>query len=323
MPKIIDLTGQTFGKLTVVSVASIRDRRGTSWNCDCACGNTFVMLGVRLRCGNAKSCGCIRKTVQRTRMLPLVTGRKFGRLTPEKYEGKNRWLCRCDCNRQSVVTTKRLLDGLSQSCGCLRKELLSAQFDKKALAHVGEVTGNLHCEAYLGKRTRHRRNEVRHFFRFRCLLCGTKVERPWKNKGNSCGCTWTLASIRRRRTPEQQVMYVISTRLRNLFKKAMESKNLEKANATFAAFGYTQHQVVEHIKSKLKPGMTWENRRQWHIDHIVAVSTAETEAELIKLFALENLQVLWWWENLSKGSLPMDVWQKRQGVHATLPAPSS
>ncbi len=39
----------------------------------------------------------------------------------------------------------------------------------------------------------------------------------------------------------------------------------------------------------------------WHIDHIVPLDSAETEAELVKLFRISNIQLLWASENLEKG----------------------
>ena len=47
--------------------------------------------------------------------------------------------------------------------------------------------------------------------------------------------------------------------------------------------------------------MTWNNRSEWHIDHIIPLSSAKTEEELYKLFHYTNLQPLWAKDNLIKG----------------------
>ena len=51
-----------------------------------------------------------------------LTGRRFGKLTvlePAANAGtKTAWLCRCDCGKETVVTTQRLRDGHRTSCGC-------------------------------------------------------------------------------------------------------------------------------------------------------------------------------------------------------------
>lgn len=53
----VDLAGQRFGRLLVVSYAETRKRRAY-WNCLCDCGNAPVMLGKDLRSGHSQSCGC-------------------------------------------------------------------------------------------------------------------------------------------------------------------------------------------------------------------------------------------------------------------------
>lgn len=56
----VDLTGKTFGNLTVLyRVANNADGR-TVWHCKCACGNEIDILGNRLLTGNTTSCGCIK-----------------------------------------------------------------------------------------------------------------------------------------------------------------------------------------------------------------------------------------------------------------------
>lgn len=60
MPKLIDLTGQRFGRLVVLSFAEKKNRR-MMWNCICDCGNKVVVCGTDMRSGNTQSCGCQRK----------------------------------------------------------------------------------------------------------------------------------------------------------------------------------------------------------------------------------------------------------------------
>ena len=58
--KIINLTGQTFGRLTVLSYACTKKNRAY-WNCLCKCGKKTIVQGTNLRCGNTRSCGCLQK----------------------------------------------------------------------------------------------------------------------------------------------------------------------------------------------------------------------------------------------------------------------
>jgi hypothetical protein len=61
-----------------------------------------------------------------------LTGKRFGRLIPIKrvengHFGRVRWLCQCDCGRQSVVYKYRLSEGKTRSCGCLYRETAGAR----------------------------------------------------------------------------------------------------------------------------------------------------------------------------------------------------
>ncbi len=51
-----------------------------------------------------------------------LTGQRFGKLTvlapAENIGSRTAWLCRCDCGRETVITTLRLRDGRRTSCGC-------------------------------------------------------------------------------------------------------------------------------------------------------------------------------------------------------------
>jgi hypothetical protein len=60
MPAALDLTGQKFGRLTVVEFA----RRGTyrrMWRCSCSCGEAVVVATNSLRSGHTRSCGCLAR----------------------------------------------------------------------------------------------------------------------------------------------------------------------------------------------------------------------------------------------------------------------
>lgn len=64
MGHVIDITGQRFGRLTVIqlhSAATRSPRRNTRWWCQCECGATVIAFGVNLKSGNTESCGCLRK----------------------------------------------------------------------------------------------------------------------------------------------------------------------------------------------------------------------------------------------------------------------
>ena len=62
----------------------------------------------------------------------------------------------------------------------------------------------------------------------------------------------------------------------------------------------TIEQFREYIAAKFKKGMSFDNHGQWHLDHIVPLSIAATEEEIIKLNHYTNFQPLWAEDNLIK-----------------------
>lgn len=57
---MIDLTGRTFGRLTVLGPHGKIGRRFW-WECRCTCGVTKSICGDNLKSGRTNSCGCLRK----------------------------------------------------------------------------------------------------------------------------------------------------------------------------------------------------------------------------------------------------------------------
>ena len=56
--KLVDRTGQLFGKLTVVEQAGRDKLKKVLWRCKCECGNETVVVSGSLVTGNTTSCGC-------------------------------------------------------------------------------------------------------------------------------------------------------------------------------------------------------------------------------------------------------------------------
>lgn len=96
-------------------------------------------------------------------------------------------------------------------------------------------------------------------------------------------------------------MYRMAYNIRNRTKTAFRRNYWQKNGATEQMLGADYKTVFSHIESRFKEGMTWKNQGEWHIDHIIPLSSARTEKELIELCHYTNLQPLWAKENLIKG----------------------
>lgn len=54
-----DISGNKYGRLTVIEFAGIGKENRAMWRCKCDCGNEIVVIGKSLRSGNTRSCGCL------------------------------------------------------------------------------------------------------------------------------------------------------------------------------------------------------------------------------------------------------------------------
>lgn len=69
MTKLIDLTGQRFGRLTVIKkVPPTTKQTNARWLCACDCGGVTTVLGITLRKGEARSCGCLKREINRKQL---------------------------------------------------------------------------------------------------------------------------------------------------------------------------------------------------------------------------------------------------------------
>lgn len=59
--RLINLVGQTFGRLTVLARAENTSKGDARWRCECDCGITTIVYGYNLQTGNSRSCGCLKR----------------------------------------------------------------------------------------------------------------------------------------------------------------------------------------------------------------------------------------------------------------------
>lgn len=62
---VIDITGQRFGRLIVISRAPGRRGNSALWRCRCDCGGEIVTSGAALKSGQCRSCGCLASEAHR------------------------------------------------------------------------------------------------------------------------------------------------------------------------------------------------------------------------------------------------------------------
>jgi hypothetical protein len=89
MGKMIDLTGQRFGRLEVISPAFKDKRNQWHWSCKCGCGNTKTISGRSLVNGNTRSCGCLHSE----KIRKLMTKHGFSKTRLEQVRNDMQKRC--------------------------------------------------------------------------------------------------------------------------------------------------------------------------------------------------------------------------------------
>jgi hypothetical protein len=120
--KFKDLTGNTYGRLTVIKrVPNVKGR--VAFECKCSCGKVTEILAGSLRVGATKSCGCLHSELSGKDL----TGQEFGLwkvlyvTSKRSSKGYRYWNCSCQCGKEKEVCAENLLAGKSHACGSCAK----------------------------------------------------------------------------------------------------------------------------------------------------------------------------------------------------------
>jgi hypothetical protein len=97
-------------------------------------------------------------------------------------------------------------------------------------------------------------------------------------------------------------LFKLTYNLRSLISNSIKKQGLSKTNRTATILGCDFEFFQLYMEMQFKPGMSWDNHGEWHIDHKTPISWAKTEEEVIKLNHYTNLQPLWAVENIQKGN---------------------
>lgn len=123
MANVKNLSGKTFGRLSVISRTDRKKGHCYLWLCRCSCGNEVLVRTYFLTHGITRSCGCLQADARKYDL----SGQRFGRLAAIRSTGKQIhncyvWECKCDCGKIAYVRSDHLARGITKSCGCLHKD---------------------------------------------------------------------------------------------------------------------------------------------------------------------------------------------------------
>lgn len=96
--------------------------------------------------------------------------------------------------------------------------------------------------------------------------------------------------------------YRLSILLRTRLRKALFRGT--KRGSAVQDLGCTVEELKQHLEDQFTEGMNWENQGEWHIDHIIPMSSFDLtdRDQLLECCHFTNLQPLWALENLRKGN---------------------
>ena len=112
-------------------------------------------------------------------------------------------------------------------------------------------------------------------------------------------------------------LFKFSNNLRALIRVSFKKSEFKKQNKSEAILGCSIQEFKLHIEKQFVNGMTFDNHGEWHLDHIIPISWARTEAEAIKLSHYSNLAPMWAKDNLAKlnkfnqDGLNMEQWHQQ------------
>lgn len=181
-----DLTGERFGRLTVIRQVVYETNRNNNryWLCRCECGNEMIAPTTNLFSG--KSHQCRQCSIQDSHKD--IVGQRFGKLVVNNVEYiiddqgvyKTICTCLCDCGNTKKVLRSSLISGRTISCGC-------AVTDSNFKDRTGDIINNV---AFIS--VNRKANDGGYLWNCKCPYCGQIfVANPQHIKNFSvisCGC---------------------------------------------------------------------------------------------------------------------------------------
>jgi hypothetical protein len=150
-------------------------------------------------------------------------------------------------------------------------------------------------------------NRTRDGYKTICIDCNNEAIADRKQKRRE----QTLANyelykenLKERRATDP--LFNLIERTRNMIGNCIREGGYTKKAKSYQILGCTFEQFHDHLANQFVEGMSWDNRNEWHIDHIVPVSFATTEEELLLLNHYTNLRPLWARDNIAKSDKLLD-----------------
>lgn len=231
------------------------------------------------------------------------------RLTKEPHPktGKNvSGVRKCDsCNKEEFIAKPKRWDICTS---CIRKELYKTgkNVAPKNFKKVSFVNFCQTCDKCFNIKSEYYRNQT--FCSATCWGDTRKGISPANKIWDSLEDRSDYYYQKYKADPKRWMDKVIRNRIKSAIKNALNKQNIKskkfKLGNIEKIIGCTLKEVIIHLESQFKSGMTWKNwsLHGWHIDHIYPISKVNTldMEELRKVSNYKNLRPMWATENRKK-----------------------
>lgn len=236
---------------------------------------------------------------------------------------KNCFICKTQKSETEFYRDSSRLDGLANKCkscdSVSRKQRIQKNFAQKAEYDKARRESN--PESYAAYQTEYRSRNAESIKKQRASYRQKNADKisesnkAWRsaNYEESRGRQNQYYQDNRDRIVSRNSRYRTDRRKSDTLVYLADTVRRRIAHA-FARQGYTKRSKTNdlvgcdwltlsaHIESQFKDGMSWGNRGEWHIDHIIPLASAASSDEMLPLFHYTNMQPLWAIENIRKGA---------------------
>ena len=285
-----------------------------------------------------------RKTKRKSKsvqdvIVPITTEKKCtkcGKIKilnefPNRKERKNGKKSKCKActkqyndqyrkTRQQIDLTELIKKGIAKKCKVCHKKKLLSEFSPSKLGKYGTRSNCKKCatkatsvyyeqhkeEILIDKKARYKENpqiEINNQKRFRINNPGraSQIAMRWQKKNPEKVREIDKRYLKKKRST---VMGRLNVTIGNYIRMSLRGKKCGKHWEDIV--GYTLQELKIHLEKLFLPGMTWNNRSEWHIDHKIPISyfhyTSYDDIAFKQCWALSNLQPMWAKDNMKKSN---------------------
>jgi hypothetical protein len=101
-------------------------------------------------------------------------------------------------------------------------------------------------------------------------------------------------------------LFKLKSSIRNRINTSFKRSGYKKNSKIFDILGCSFDDFKIYLESMFVENMSWENQGKWHLDHIIPISSAKSENDILRLNHYTNFQPLWAEDNIKKSNKIID-----------------